>query len=152
RPGLPPGVRHRRPRLPHRPAGGRGLFGARGAAVASARRQRRRLERARDAPRRRAPPPARRLDRLRGRLDPRGGPGMSPTPRAGGIADTHNYGRSLPQAIDSALAQTYPRTEVIVVDDGSTDGSREIIAAYGDRVRPVLKANGGQASAFNAGF
>jgi len=77
---------------------------------------------------------------------------MSPTPLASVIVDNYNYARYLPQAIESALAQTYPRTEVIVVDDGSTDGSREIIAGYGDRIRPVLKANGGQASAFNAGF
>src|SRR5262249_53304079 len=53
---------------------------------------------------------------------------------------------------DSALNQTYRPTEVIVVDDGSTDCSREIIAGYGDRIRPVLKANGGQNSAFNAAF
>jgi glycosyltransferase involved in cell wall biosynthesis len=43
-------------------------------------------------------------------------------------------------------------TEVIVVDDGSTDDSRRIISGYGDRVTPVFKENGGQASAFNAGF
>ena len=38
------------------------------------------------------------------------------------------------------------------MDDGSTDGSREIIQGYGERIVPVLKENGGQASAFNAGF
>jgi glycosyltransferase involved in cell wall biosynthesis len=68
------------------------------------------------------------------------------------VIDNYNYARFLPEAIESALAQTYPDTEVIVVDDGSTDDSREIIASYGSRVRPVLKTNGGQASAFNAGF
>ena len=41
---------------------------------------------------------------------------------------------------------------MIVVDDGSTDDSREIIASYGERIVPVLKENGGQASSFNAGF
>jgi glycosyltransferase involved in cell wall biosynthesis len=73
-------------------------------------------------------------------------------PRVGIIVNNYNYDRFLAQAIDSALSQTYPQVEVIVVDDGSTDRSREIIASYGDRLIPVLKDNGGQASAFNAGF
>ena len=47
------------------------------------------------------------------------------------IVNNYNYGRFLSQAIDSALGQTYPRIEVIVVDDGSTDDSREIISRYG---------------------
>jgi glycosyltransferase involved in cell wall biosynthesis len=64
----------------------------------------------------------------------------------------HNYGRYLRAAIDGALAQTYPHLEVIVVDDGSTDESREIIESYGKRVLPVIKANGGHGSAVNAGF
>src|SRR5262245_11501143 len=68
------------------------------------------------------------------------------------IIDNYNYGRFLVDAIDSALAQSHRDTEVIVVDDGATDDSREIIASYARRVRPVFKANGGQASAFNAGF
>jgi glycosyltransferase involved in cell wall biosynthesis len=68
------------------------------------------------------------------------------------VVSSYNYERFLPQAIDSALNQTYPHTEVIVVDDGSADGSREIIASYGSRIIPVLKDNGGQASALNAGF
>ncbi|MEW5860883.1 MAG: glycosyltransferase family 2 protein, partial [Cyanobacteriota bacterium] len=55
------------------------------------------------------------------------------------------------EAIDSVLNQTYPHIEVIVVDDGSTDNSREVIASYQDKIIPVLKENGGQASAFNAG-
>lgn len=66
--------------------------------------------------------------------------------------NNYNYARFLPEAIDSALNQTYPHTEVIVVDDGSTDNSREIIASYADKIIPVFKKNGGQASAFNAGF
>jgi glycosyltransferase involved in cell wall biosynthesis len=68
------------------------------------------------------------------------------------VITNYRYERFVGQAIDSALEQTYPNTEVIVVDDGSDDGSRDVIAAYGERIVPVLKDNGGQGSAFNAGF
>ena len=70
------------------------------------------------------------------------------------VINNYNYARFLPETLTCALAQTYPHLEVVVVDDGSTDGSVEIIRAFAmrdARVRPVLKANGGQASAFNAG-
>jgi glycosyltransferase involved in cell wall biosynthesis len=68
------------------------------------------------------------------------------------IITSYNYERYVREAIDSALAQTYPHTEVIVVDDGSTDRTRDVITAYGEAVRPIFKANGGQASSANAGF
>lgn len=68
------------------------------------------------------------------------------------LINNYNYGRFLKEAIDSALNQTYPHVEVIVVDDGSTDDSKSIIASYENRIQPILKENGGQASAFNAGF
>ena len=68
------------------------------------------------------------------------------------IINNYNYGHFLGAAIDSALTQTYAPIEVVVVDDGSTDDSRNVIAGYGSRIRAVLKVNGGQASAFNAGF
>lgn len=68
------------------------------------------------------------------------------------IISNYNYGRFLSEAIDSAINQTYVNKEVIVVDDGSTDNSRAVIASYGNLIVPVLKQNGGQASAFNAGF
>ena len=77
---------------------------------------------------------------------------MNDRPLVSITINNYNYGRFLHEAIESALNQTYLHTEVIVVDDGSTDNSREIIASYGDRIIPVLKENGGQASAFNAGF
>ena len=62
-----------------------------------------------------------------------------------------NYAR---YAIDSALAQDYPETEVIVVNDGSRDdGATEALAlSYGDRIRYIAKPNGGVASALNAGI
>ena len=71
--------------------------------------------------------------------------------RASVIITNYNYGRFLNDAVDSALGQTHPDTEVIVVDDGSADDSPRIIAGYGERIIPVLKSHGGQASAFNAG-
>jgi len=68
------------------------------------------------------------------------------------IINNYNYDRYLPRSIESALAQTYPRTEVVVVDDASTDGSLEVIRQYASVV-PVFKtANAGQGSALNAGF
>jgi glycosyltransferase involved in cell wall biosynthesis len=68
------------------------------------------------------------------------------------VINNYNYGRFLTEAIESALGQSYAGVEVVVVDDGSTDDSREIIARFGDRIRPVFRENGGQAAALNSGF
>lgn len=68
------------------------------------------------------------------------------------IINNYNYGRFLADAINSILEQTYQNIELIVVDDGSTDNSREVIAGYGDKLVSVIKKNGGQASAINQGF
>jgi hypothetical protein len=68
------------------------------------------------------------------------------------VVNNYNYGRFLGAAVESALAQTHKDVDVIVVDDGSTDDSRGVIESFGDRIRVVLKENGGQASAFNAGL
>jgi glycosyltransferase involved in cell wall biosynthesis len=74
------------------------------------------------------------------------------TPLVSIIIDNFNYARFLRATIDSALAQTYAPVEIVIVDDGSTDNSRDVISSYGDRVSAILKTNGGHASAFNAGF
>lgn len=69
------------------------------------------------------------------------------------MVDNFNYARFLPRSVGSALAQTYDRVEVVVVDDASTDGSAEVIRGFGARVVPVLKpANAGHGAAFNSGF
>ena len=68
------------------------------------------------------------------------------------IINNFNYARFVVAAIESALGQTYPNCEVIVVDDGSTDGSQALLERFKGRALLVLKANGGQASAMNAGL
>ncbi|MDJ0712607.1 MAG: glycosyltransferase [Prochloraceae cyanobacterium] len=77
---------------------------------------------------------------------------MNDKPLVSIIINNYNYGRFLTEAIDTSLNQIYPKVEVIVVDDGSTDNSREIVSNYESKIVPVFKENGGQASAFNAGF
>jgi glycosyltransferase involved in cell wall biosynthesis len=67
------------------------------------------------------------------------------------VVPTYNRRRYLRQCIDSALAQDYSPFEVIVVDDGSTDGTRELCSGYGDAIRYIGKKNGGAASALNVG-
>ena len=68
------------------------------------------------------------------------------------IVTSHNYDAYLAGSIRSALEQTWPNIEVIVVDDGSTDDSAELIRSFGDSIRPVFKKQGGQCAAANAGF
>jgi glycosyltransferase involved in cell wall biosynthesis len=68
------------------------------------------------------------------------------------IINNFNYARFLGQCIESALAQTYSKKEIIVVDDGSTDNSQEIIRSFGSRITPFFNSNGGQYTALNTGF
>ena len=55
-------------------------------------------------------------------------------------------------AIDSALAQTHPEVEVVVVDDGSTDGTAEVLKRYGTKINVIFKKNRGQSAARNTGL
>lgn len=68
------------------------------------------------------------------------------------VINNHNYGAFLTEAIESACGQTHERVNVLAVDDGSTDDSRQILAGYGDRIDLILQENGGQAAAINAGM
>jgi GT2 family glycosyltransferase len=58
----------------------------------------------------------------------------------------------LPGAIASVLGQTYPRIELIIVDDGSTDETPEVLHQYGDRIKVLRQANAGPAIARNRGI
>ncbi|MGP8155400.1 MAG: glycosyltransferase family 2 protein [Candidatus Acidiferrales bacterium] len=70
------------------------------------------------------------------------------------LIDTYNHERFIEEAIVSVLEQDFPRSEaeVIVVDDGSTDRTPDIVRKFEPRLRLIRKPNGGQASAFNAGI
>jgi GT2 family glycosyltransferase len=70
------------------------------------------------------------------------------------LVDTYNHERFIEEAIVSVLEQDFSpaEMEVIVVDDGSTDRTPEIVRKFAPRVRLLQKSNGGQASAFNAGI
>jgi hypothetical protein len=70
------------------------------------------------------------------------------------LIDTYNHERFIEEAIQSVLAQDYPAAdrEILVVDDGSTDRTPEILAKFVPQIRILRKPNGGQASAFNHGI
>jgi hypothetical protein len=68
------------------------------------------------------------------------------------VVNNFNYCDYVGRAIESALAQSYAPIEVVVVDDGSTDGSRAVIEGYAHSCRAIFQKNGGQGAAYNAGF
>lgn len=70
------------------------------------------------------------------------------------LIDTYNHERFIEEAIVSAIEQDFPASdrEILVVDDGSTDRTPEIVRKFGPQVRLLRKENGGQASAFNVGI
>jgi glycosyltransferase involved in cell wall biosynthesis len=75
-------------------------------------------------------------------------------PRVSVVIPVYNGSNYLAQAIDSALAQTWPNVEVLVVDDGSDDGgaTARIAQSYGDRIRFLQRGHGGVAAALNTGI
>jgi glycosyltransferase involved in cell wall biosynthesis len=70
------------------------------------------------------------------------------------LIDTYNHEKYIEQTLESVIEQglSPSELEIIVVDDGSTDGTAGLIRKFGSRVKHIRKKNGGQASAFNAGF
>lgn len=78
----------------------------------------------------------------------------SSSPLVSIVIPVYNGSNYLKDAIDSALAQTYTNIEVIVINDGSTDGGKtdKLAKSYGRRIRYYLKRNGGVATALNYGI
>lgn len=72
-------------------------------------------------------------------------------PLVSAIIPNYNYARYVGEAVESALGQTYPNIEVIVVDDGSTDNSLEVLEQYRDRIKIIEQKNSGVCVARNRG-
>lgn len=68
------------------------------------------------------------------------------------VVPSYNHARYLSAAVESVLAQDYGKVELIVIDDGSTDGSREVLERFGKRFHWEVQANRGQAATLNKGW
>ncbi|MGA2099310.1 MAG: glycosyltransferase family A protein [Candidatus Acidiferrum sp.] len=77
-------------------------------------------------------------------------------PRVSAIIPAYNAARFLPTSIESVIRQTYDQWEIVVVDDGSTDDTREVVSSYahqlGDKLRYVYQPNAGVPAARNTGI
>ena len=89
---------------------------------------------------------------LRRQMSPRAVDGSLSHPLVSVVIPAYNCGRFIEEALESVFAQDYPALEVIVVDDGSTDDTREKVMRYGSRVSLVVQRNGGAAAARNEGI
>ena len=68
------------------------------------------------------------------------------------VIPAYNSGESIARAIESVLCQTYPADEIIVVDDGSTDNTAEMVQSFGERVIFIRQENAGASVARNTGI
>jgi glycosyltransferase involved in cell wall biosynthesis len=68
------------------------------------------------------------------------------------IVPTFNRAHCIGECLESLLVQTVPPLEIVVIDDGSEDGTADVLARYGDRIRYVRKENGGKPRAVNLGL
>lgn len=74
---------------------------------------------------------------------------MASSPEVTVLVATFNRAHCIAQALDSLLAQTLPPSQIIVIDDGSTDSTAEVLARYRDRIEILTQENGGKSSALN---
>ena len=77
---------------------------------------------------------------------------MEKNPKVSVIIPTYNSAQFIVETLESVFAQTYKNYEVIVVDDGSTDNTKEVLKPYMSKIRYIYKENGGPASARNVGI
>lgn len=77
---------------------------------------------------------------------------MTDTPLVSVVIPTYNASRWIGETLESVLAQDFTDFEIIVVDDGSTDDTAQVVAGYGERVCCIHKPNGGAGSARNVGI
>lgn len=80
---------------------------------------------------------------------------LSSRPKVSVLVSNYNYREFIGEAIESVLAQNWQNFELIICDDGSTDGSAQLARQYSrldSRIQVIEKENGGQASGFNAAF
>lgn len=74
------------------------------------------------------------------------------TPRVSVVIPTYDHARYLRYALDSVINQGYANLEVIVIDDGSNDGTAALVKPYGSKINYIYKENGGTPSALNLGL
>ncbi|MCG8683681.1 MAG: glycosyltransferase, partial [Desulfobacterales bacterium] len=68
------------------------------------------------------------------------------------VIPTYNRAWAIQEAIDSVLSQDYPDYELIIVDDGSTDNTRQVLSAYADKITLIRQSNRGVSAARNRGI